>query len=251
MSKASVNPWFVRQPARPECRVRLFCFPHAGGNAWVFRQWSKWLPASVEVCSIQLPGRANRIREPAIADLAAVLDWLTLAITPELDRPWAMFGHSLGSLIAFELARRFRKQLKAEPVHLFVSGHNAPHLANRPEVVSGQDDSQFTETLRRLKYTPEPLLRDPAWRGLMIPTLRADFSLYEQYVYRDEPPLGCPITVLAGKDDSFTNHEGAQAWGRQTCGPLDVTWYPGDHFFVMTHEQAVAAKVGERLERAG
>ena len=229
--------------------MRLFCFPHAGGNAWVFRQWSKWLPDTVEVCSIQLPGRANRIREPAISDLAAVLDWLTVAITPELDRPMAMFGHSLGSLMAFELARRFRSRLKVEPVHLFVSGHNAPHLPNRPEVVSGQDDATFADTLRRLKYTPEPLLNDPAWCGLMIPTLRADFSLYEQYAYREGPPLGCPITVLAGKDDPFTNHEGVEAWRQHTQAEFGAAWFAGDHFFVSTAERLVAEMVGERIGR--
>ena len=249
-SSTASDLWLVRQPSRPRARLGLFCFPHAGGNAWAFRGWAAAMPEEIEVCAVQLPGHGHRIREAALHDFEVLLSQLADAVAPELDRPYAFFGHSLGALLAFELARRLRDRTGAEPRHLFVSGCNAPHLPKESDDLSQGDDEAIIGKLQELNCTPPQVLQNRELMALMLPVLRADFAVYESYVYRASPPLRCPITVLAGSSDPRTSTEDLEAWQQQTTGLFAVQRFPGDHFFIVTEERSVVRAVVQGLARS-
>jgi len=246
-SSTASDLWLVRQPSRPRGSLRLFCFPHAGGNAWAFRSWAAAMPEQIEVCAVQLPGHGHRIREVALHDFEVLLWQLAEAVAPELARPYAFFGHSLGALLAFELARRLRDRTGAEPRHLFVSGCNAPHLPKESDDLSQGDDEAIIGKLQELNCSPPQVLQNRELMALMLPVLRADFAVYQSYVYRPSPLLRCPITVFAGWSDPRTAPDGIEAWRQHTSGRFAVQGFPGDHFFVATEERAVVRTVVQSL----
>lgn len=247
------NPWVIAQPPRPGAAARLFCFPHAGGSAWAFREWSSWMPERIEVCAAQLPGHGNRIREPALDDFPLLLDRLARALEPELDRPFAMFGHSMGALLAFEVARTLRERTGAEPLHLFVSGHNGPRAAEESDdldELEELDDATLTDKLRELNCTPRQVLENTELMGLMLPVIRADFAVCQTYAHRDGPRLACPMTVLGGLADPRTDREGLEAWRCETEGPVTVRHLPGDHFFIATQGPLIVQTIAREMAAA-
>jgi medium-chain acyl-[acyl-carrier-protein] hydrolase len=244
------NPWLLRPQPRPRAAVRLFCLAHAGGSAWMYRGWPALVPEGVEVCAVQLPGHGNRVGEPGIAEFAPLLAQLAKAIEPELDRPFALFGHSLGALLAFELARWSVETLEQAPVQLFVSGHNAPHLPETEDGLTGLDDAAVIERLRALGCTPAAVLENGELMELMLPAIRADFAVCESYAHRAGPPLPCPLSALAGTDDPRTDRAGVEAWRRHTSGPFAVRWFPGDHFFVALQERILVQMIAAELAGA-
>jgi medium-chain acyl-[acyl-carrier-protein] hydrolase len=246
-SQKHSDPCIVYQPARPAALVRLFCFPHAGGNAWSFRNWSKWVPETIELGAIQLPGHGDRIGEPPLGDFAAMVAYLTEALTPELDRPFALFGHSLGALLAFELARWFRDHEGKEPLHMVVSGHNAPHIPDESENLTAMDEQETIAILRQLGCAPEAILQHKELMGLVLPVIRADFAAYESYVYREAAPFACPLSVYSGLDDPRTSRDGLAAWREHTGGVFSVRYFAGGHSFVTENEESVATAVAEML----
>ena len=241
------NLWVVRLPPRPRARLRLLCFPHAGGNAWMFRQWASHLPEDIEVCGVQLPGHVGRIHEAPVSDFAALLARLVEGLAPEIEMPVALFGHSLGALAAFELARQMRERTGRLPVHLFLSGRNAPDMTDDLDDVLKLDDEAILAKLRELNCTPEPVLRDRETMQLMLPILRADFALCNSYAYRDRAPLDCPITVLYGLGDPQTDPAGLDGWQRQTTRAFRMQAFTGDHYFVATEERAVVQRIAGEL----
>jgi medium-chain acyl-[acyl-carrier-protein] hydrolase len=247
---AGAKPWIMRQPPRPRARLRLLCFPHAGGNAWSYRGWSSWLPEEIEVCAVQLPGHGNRVRETPARDFAALFDRLTEALQVELTGPVALFGHSMGALLAFELARWMRDRGMAAPVHLFVSGHNAPQVPDVMDVSSESSDEAIIDELRHLNCMPEMLLQSDELMGLVLPIMRADLAVCQSYVYRADRPLQCPITVMGGLQDPRTDRIGLEAWRCHTDGPRVVRLFPGDHFFLGTDEQSVVHAIACELAGA-
>jgi len=220
--------------------LALYCLPHAGGAASAYRTWLDKVPG-VAVLPVQPPGRESRFREPpfkSMAPLASELADIVLAdAAPETGRPYAVYGHSLGALVAFELLREIRRRGAPAPVHLFVSGCVAPHTPfddgppmrdmARPELVAA---------LRRLGGTPEWLLSDPSVLEMIIPAIRADFSVKETYEYRAEPPLDVPITSLRSTDDPRASLDLAARWDEQTTGEFELHTFIGGHFVVF--EQA-------------
>jgi medium-chain acyl-[acyl-carrier-protein] hydrolase len=214
--------------------LRLFCLPYAGGGASIFRRWSAGLPGSVEVCPIQLPGRETRLKEPPFTRLSPLLHALGDAVRPYLDRPFALYGHSLGALIAFELARYLRRTGNPGPVHLLASGRAAPQLRPPHEAINALPEPEFVERVRALGGTPDAVLADRELRKILVPLLRADFSILETYSYTDEPPLDCPITVFGGLQDPRAGTPELQAWRVQTAAHFSVQMLPGDHFFLRT-----------------
>jgi len=243
------NPW-ITGPRKAAAKLRLFCLPHAGGNAWSFHRWRPRMPDEMEVCGVQLPGHGDRIRETPLEDFPAVLESLAEALRAEIKQPYALFGHSLGALLAFELARLFRHDPGIEPSHLFVSGHNAPRVPDDLEDVSSLDDAALIESVRRLNCTPEEALRDDELMQLMLPVIRADFAVRESYVYEDAEPLTCPLTALGGLWDPRTDAEGLEAWREHTVGPFAVRQFPGDHFFAFSEEGLVVQTIAADLLRA-
>lgn len=244
-----VERW-VRRPAPNPCaRVRLFCFPHAGGGASIFWRWPADLPSRIEVCAVQLPGREDRIAEPHPAAAGPLVQALIAAVGPLLDLPFALFGHSLGALLAFELARGLRRLRAPEPVHLFVSGKSAPALPSPALDMSALPDGEFVRRIQELAGTPPELLADAEVRAIFLPLLRADLAICDRYVYAPEPPLGCPISAFGGTEDAHVSRDALEAWRRETRAPFSVRMMPGGHFFLQASRGQVLAAIAEDLER--
>lgn len=227
--------------------MRLFCFPFAGGGASFYRAWIERLSPDVQVLPVQLPGREARMREtshdriePLVASLAGVLG-------PHLDQPYAFFGHSMGALIAFELARELRRRHAPPPASLLVSGHRAPQLPRRTAARHALPEPALVAELRRLGGTPPEVLAHPELMALLLPLLRADFAVVETYAYRDEPPLDCPIVAFGGLDDEDAGQAQMSAWQAQTRDALALHMFPGGHFFLNDARDAVLGLVSRAL----
>lgn len=243
---ATVDPWIPYRRTRPGARARLFCFAHAGGGASTFRSWAEGLPPEVEVCAVQLPGREGRIGEPAFSTMERLIPILADALRPYLDRPFAFFGHSLGSLISFELARELRRRGGVLPLHLFASGCRAPGFSDL-DIIHDKSDAELLERLRALGGIDDALLAHDELMQILLPTLRADASVSETYVLAAEPPLDGALTVLGGLDDPRTKPEGLAAWRAQTRGPFALAMFPGGHFFLRGQQAEVLNLIADGL----
>lgn len=241
------GPWVAFRAATGRARLRLFCLPYAGGGASVFRTWPVGLPPDVEVCPIQLPGRETRLAEAPFSRLAALVDALGEGLRPYLDLPFALFGHSMGALVGFELARRLRGRYGSSPRHLFVSARRAPHLPERRPPIHRLPDPALVEELRRLNGTPEAVLRNGELMRLMLPALRADLAVCETYVHVEQAPLECPVSALGGVDDLEVPGGDLAAWAEQTRGPFALHMLPGDHFFLQGSRDGVLRVVADAL----
>jgi medium-chain acyl-[acyl-carrier-protein] hydrolase len=243
------NTWVSCPRPVPAAKVRLFCFPYSGAGANIYYPWADVLPPSWEICPVQLPGRGNRMSEPLATRLAPQVDALAAGLAPYLDKPFAFFGHSMGALIGFELARRLRRAAAPLPVHLFVSGHQAPHLPDRNPPLHALPEAAFLDKLRELNGTPEEVLRHPELRELLIPILRADFAVCETYVYAAEPPLECPVSAFSGLGDDYVNREELEAWREQTTARFSLRMFPGDHFYLNTARPYLLQALARELEQ--
>jgi len=227
-------------------KLRLFCFPYGGAGASGYRAWARSLPEGVEIVPVNFPGRESRFREepytrmePLLAELVASLD-LTSA-------PFAFFGHSLGGLVAFELARELRRLGKPAPSLLAVSGYPAPQLhRDRPHVAHLPQD-QFVATLREHFDVTAEILDDPVLAEMALPVLRADLAIVETYSYRDEPPLDLPLAAFGGAGDPEASEEQIRGWQAQSTRPVRVRMFPGGHFFVNADREAVVGELAATL----
>ncbi|ASS74689.1 putative thioesterase [Tumebacillus algifaecis] len=248
----TTDKWIAHRKQKPNARLRLFCFPYAGGSAAIYRGWQEEFPAEVDVCSVQLPGRESRLMDEPYTRIEPMVKAIVEALKPHMDRPFAFFGHSMGALISFEVAREMRRQkVGLEPVHLFVSGRTAPQRKIERDPVHQLPHDQFIERLRTLNGTPEAILQNEELMELLTPVLRADFAVNETYVYQPEDPLRIPIHCYGGisdKDISEANHD---AWREQTTEAFKLQMYQGDHFFLNQPEsrQALLADLTSELKR--
>ncbi|HEU0299177.1 MAG TPA: thioesterase II family protein [Longimicrobium sp.] len=239
MKPPSPDRWIVRPRPSPRARLRLFCLPHAGGGASAFRGWADALPPEVEVCPVQLPGRENRVAEPAFDRVPPLAQALADAVEPLLSLPFALFGHSNGALIGFELARALRARGRPGPVHLFASGRRAPDLPSGRPPTHHLPDAEFLAELQELGGIPPQVLEHPELMAVLLPTLRADVAIHETYEFREQPPLPCPVTAYGGLTDPKVSREQLQAWGRHTGGPFTMRLFPGGHFYLQEERTAV------------
>ncbi|HEX8692609.1 MAG TPA: alpha/beta fold hydrolase [Longimicrobium sp.] len=245
-----LGSWVMVPRPAPSARLRLFCFPYAGGGASIFYPWARLLPPEVELCAVQLPGREARLSERPIGDLAELTDRLYDALLPYFDRPFAFFGHSNGGLMAFELARKLRREGRRGPVHLFVSGRPAPQLALDEPPIHSLPEPEFLDALRRFQGTPEEVLQNAEIMQLISPMLRADFALGETYAYREERPLAIPISSYGGRTDDEVSEEQAAAWREQTSAEFHLKMFPGGHFFLNTDRALVLEELSRELRGA-
>ena len=227
--------WFEIVPGAKGGSPRLFCFPYAGGSAQVFRSWQKYFSPDVTLCLAHLPGRAMRIGEPPFTRLKPLVRALVDEIIPQLQMPFAFWGHSMGSLISFELARELRRQGQPTPLALFVSGRSAPQIPDPNPPTFSLPEKEFIAELRRLNGTPKELLDSQELKQLFLPTIRADFELVDTYVYEPGEPLGCSIHAYGGLEDSPVPVDNLKAWQKQTLRPCVVRMFPGDHFFIHSY----------------
>jgi len=244
---ATVGSWIAGRKPNPRARVRLFCFPYAGGSALMFRTWSNALPADVEVCPVQLPGRSARLMERPFTDLSRLIEVLAQALAPLLDKPFAFFGHSLGALIGFELARRLRRQYGVNPVRLLVSAGRPPQVPHRGAPIHNLPRKEFLAELRRLDGTLAEVFEHEELLEIILPLLRADFAVYETYVYSNEAPLNCPISTFGGLEDREISASDLEAWRDQTTAAFSLRMLPGDHFFLNTHQPLLLRILSQEL----
>ncbi len=240
--------WFPTVRCSSSTKLRLFCFPYAGGGAVVFSTWGKYFPESVQICPIQLPGRSVRYLESPIAQFSFLVKAIVKAIGSFLDKPFAFFGHSLGGLVAFEITHQLRSNYSIQPTHLIVSGCTAPRCKTERKVLSKLPDRELIRELFQLNGTPRELLENEELMALLLPSLRADFALYESYQYRHRVPLGCPLTVLGGAEDRGVDWRQLELWGVETEGMFSLHQFPGDHFFLHSEEHAVLMLILNKLK---
>ena len=240
--------WVSCPRPNPRATLRLFCFPYAGGGPQTYYKWSRALPATVEVCPVQFPGRGSRLAERPFTHLPHLVQVLAAALAPQLDKPFAFFGHSLGALLSFEFARQIRREYGLQPAQLFVSAYPAPQQHRIRSSIHTLPEPAFLEEVRRLNGTPREVLDSPELLELIIPILRADFALSERYLFVPEPPLDCPITAFGGLQDDLTPRDGLEAWREQTNALCVVRMLPGDHFFINTAQPSLLRTLHADLE---
>jgi len=227
------NKWFSVRPARAVPALRLFCFPHVGAGASAFNLWRPaWVPDNIELWTVRLPGREQRLSEKPFHRMGPLVEALYEAMATELSRPYAFYGHSLGSLVAFEMARKIQRQGGQGPIHLLVSAHPAPQVGSCREVLHNLPDKEFVEALRRFAGTPDEALENEDLMSIMMVALRADFEVDEMYSYEEGPPLGCPISVFGGIDDADVSQANLAAWKTLTSQEFNLQMMEGDHFFI-------------------
>ncbi|WP_285747611.1 alpha/beta fold hydrolase [Lentzea sp. NBRC 105346] len=234
----------------PACE--LVCFPHAGGGSSVFQTWHQHTDA-LRVSAIRLPGRESRLREPAIADLGELVEALATALVRLPEKPYAFYGHSMGALVAFELTRKFRALGLPLPRGLFVAGMDAPQQLDLDRAHDLPRDELVAWLIGVNGLSPE-VLEYPALIDLMLPTIRADLAVVEDYDFQQQPPLPVPIHVLRGRADVQVTVEGCDGWSALTDAGCRVTDFDGDHFFVEQREKDIvrlieADLIAERAQR--
>jgi medium-chain acyl-[acyl-carrier-protein] hydrolase len=249
---------FKRPPGEFRAPVRCFCFPYAGANHTLFSNWSQWLARRVDVIPVILPGRGVRFCEAPYVEFEQLMQDLEYAIAPLLDQEFALFGHSLGALIAYELAHRLCRRDSPRPRHLFVSATRAPHV---PQPASAllkiddykRDDAAFARILAANGGIPHEWLNNEEIIAVVVPAIRADFRLYESYKPCSVPEqraVTCPITAFGGLADTRDVPEPAlREWARYTRSSFDMHMFAGDHFFLHTHPDAITDHIRDLLER--
>jgi medium-chain acyl-[acyl-carrier-protein] hydrolase len=230
----------------------LFCLPYAGAGAISFSLWADELPAdvcaAVEVWSLEPPGRDMGRRQQLQTQVEAVVDRLQPLVEAYSEKPFALFGHSMGALLSFELARKLRAAGVPAPAHVIVSGHRAPQLPDRHAPIHELPESRFVARLRVLGGTPEEVLDNTELMELYLPVLRADFAMCETYTYTPAPPLDCPITAFGGLDDARVNRDEISKWQEQTRGAFTMRMFRGGHFFFQQGAQTLVLQaVGQCL----
>lgn len=240
------GPWVRCYESRPQARLRLFCFPHAGGTASAYRLWPPLLPTAVEVLAVQYPGREERFSEPCLTTMAELVDGVVAGIRAELDRPFVFFGHSMGAAVAYETALALHRLGLPMPQRLVLSGKEAPEHVEYGEIHLRDDDGLVAE-LVGLGGTGTAVLEHPELRELLLPIVRSDYKLIETYQPTEAPKLSCPVTAFVGEDDPELTIEQARDWQRTTTGEFDLQVFPGDHFYLMDGRAQVVAALTRRL----
>jgi len=232
---------------REGARLRLFCFPYAGAGTAAYNKWPQQLPADIVVAPARLPGRESRLAEPPFRRMEPLVEALAEAIKPYLDKPFAFFGHSMGAVVAFELACTLRAMGLPLPAVLLVSGARAPRFRLNHAPAPAPSDEEFMRELERLEGIPREVLADRELLKVILPALKADAELYRNYVYREKEPLICPIRAYGGVADPNVRPEHLKAWAEHTTGPFAVRLFEGGHFFIETARAELLDAVASEL----
>lgn len=249
MNGPDSNLWIRRYHPAPQSKVRLVCLPHAGGSASFYFPVSRALSPSVEVLAVQYPGRQDRRSEPCIDDLPTLARHVLGALDGWLDRPIALFGHSMGATVGFELACMLEQERGLPVAWLFASARRAPSM-QRTERIHLENDAGLIAELRRLSGTDGSVLGDEEMLQMVLPATRADYRAAEMYEYKARPSLTCPITVFVGDDDPKVTVDEARAWRDHTTGAFEFQVFDGGHFYLTSHQSKVLKLMADQLQSA-
>jgi surfactin synthase thioesterase subunit len=242
------SSWFVCPRVDPNIETRLFIFPYAGGGPAAFGGWFADHPSHIEAWVAHYPGRGSRHNEPPIEELNTLADGLSQAIQPLLDKPFALFGHSMGGLIAFELTRHLQDNHLPQPAILFVSGCGAPHLPDPYPPIHTLPDAEFLKALKQLNGLPAELLQLRDTMELLLPILRADFKAVESYRYIPNVSLlDVPIVAYGGLEDSRVSRARLEGWASHTNSRFKSIFFPGDHFFIHRVKDEVMRSIAKEI----
>ena len=243
----SLERWLpYRRPGTAPVRLRLFCFPFAGGGASAFQAWRNRLPADIELCAVQPPGREGRLSEPAFQSLPALLDAMEPVLVPLMNRPYVFLGYSMGARIALELARRLRMRGLPLPRGMILAAFEAPRARRRAPLHS-LSDAELLQALGRYEGTPTEVLENRELMELLLPLMRADFAISEAPAF-DAPALPCPFAVWGGVEDPHVSPSDLEPWREETTGGFDVRLFPGGHFFLRSAREQVLQTLREQLD---
>lgn len=243
-----IDSWITVPKVNLQADLRLFCFPYAGGSSTIFHPWLDKLPANIEICPIELPGRRSKIKLAPLDRLEPIVEAIALQIQSYLDKPFAFFGHSIGGLLSFELTRLLQKKYGISPINLFISACGAPQIPKSKPPIHALPESDFIAELRDYNFTPNALLENQELMQLFLPILRADFAVSETYIYHHAPPLKCPIYVFGGLQDHNVTIEELEGWREQTNSYFLLSMLPGDHFFINYSHSLLLEQISEILK---
>lgn len=245
------DAWLTYPEPSPTAPVRLFCLPYAGGGASLYRSWPALLP-SVEVVAVELPGHETRLDEPPLDRVEPIVAALATAVTPHLDRPYAIFGHSFGALVGFELARELRRRDLPRPAALFASASPAPHVPRMPyPPMHLLSDRGLLGLIRQLRFVPPDVLDDPEETASLLPVMRADMNVVNSYEYADEPALACPVRVFGATADHTVREDDLYGWQAHTTSSFSLRMVGGEHLMVRYRAREITGWIREDLAGAG
>lgn len=238
--RPDASRWFPPKATVPDATTHLFCLPHAGAGAATYRHWQTAIGTDVEVVPVELPGRGARFSEPLVTSATENVTALAGPLLERASKPFALFGHSMGALLAYELAHELVR-LGRPPVHLVVSGYAAPQLPPRPDSgkVHTLTDDQLVQHLKALQGTAGEVLDHPELLELLLPVIRADYQLCETHRFTERAPLPVPVTVLGGTEDPNGDDASLRGWEELTAAGFRVATFSGGHFFLHEHHDQV------------
>ncbi|MDX2602272.1 alpha/beta fold hydrolase [Streptomyces caniscabiei] len=245
-SAVNSGPWLRNYRPAPDAPVRLLCLPHAGGSASAYHPMAMALAPAADVLAAQYPGRQDRYAEPPASSVRELAERIAEAVSGDDDRPLALFGHSMGALVAYEVALALEAAGRT-PVRLFVSGRRAPSTPRTGPRLHLGSDAELLRAVRRLGGTDGQVFEDEELVQLVLPALRGDYRALETYEPRPDDRLTCPLTVLTGDADPVTPVADARAWAGHTDGPTELCVFPGGHFYLNERPEEVVGVVRRHL----
>jgi medium-chain acyl-[acyl-carrier-protein] hydrolase len=241
--------WYLEYKKNPSASVRLFCFHHSGGGASSYYPWINHLSPNIEMIAVQLPGRENRFTEPLNNSMEDIIAQLSERFVTYTDKPFFVFGHSLGALLSFEFIKSVHQAYSVYPCHMIISATKAPHLPFRMKHLSQLDDKALKEQLKMYNGIDERILYNDELLDLFLPIIKSDFSIYETYSFLESKPLPCNILALSGREDKTVNSEEIWAWEKYTEGKFERLSFPGEHFFVRDNQRQILEIINQIGDR--
>jgi pyochelin biosynthetic protein PchC len=242
------SSWIKTLAGHSSPQIQLFCLPHAGGNAALYRGWREILPPEIELNLLCYPGRLERWQHEMPTSMNELVREVADAIAPILNENWAILGHSMGAVVAHETVLELQRRGRTSPQLLAVSAREAPQF-HRPGTLHQQDDDALCKELLRLKGTDAALLAMPEMRELILPTMRGDYAMIEQWQLSSPQPLACPIAAFVGNEDPELSVQHAQGWASWTSSDFTLDRFDGGHFYFSDNPQPLVKRLRARLSQ--
>lgn len=240
--------WIQYQRLSNHPSMRIFCFPYAGGSALFYARWFRHLDENAEVFPVQLPGRESRINEPLLRVMSVAIDSIVEEITPYLTEHMAFVGHSMGSMLVYEVVKSLAEKHLPLPEHVFLCGAVPPDLIGESEKIHMLSDEQFCEKLKGYESITSELMRYPEFFKFFLPVIKADFELIETYRPGAIWKMPCDVTICSGTEDPYVPAEYLAEWERYCVNPPEIVTYSGNHFFLKEHTAEICGLITERMK---